>query len=296
VSEYAYNEVAIDYNAGFVGALAGLYDIYGRDAGHQSLPDFPPPEPDDVQAFWIDARVEQENIERTQVTVKIHGIPIHLPFPVIGVTCRYFFDISELVAVGQTIDNVFLDIYYDQMSSQFDGAVTAEGPLPWDETNNIYYVEFDWSNGGIIGARDLQFGLWVTQAPDWNSYWDPTNDYSREGITDEFADTKLIPVYHNGTLVYGEEPPVSGATATPTPTNPPDGTPTPTGPFILGDVDDSGIINIVDALLIARHYVQLEPENFNPDAADTDCNGNINIVDALLVARYYVNLITGFCL
>ena len=29
-TDYVYNEVAIDYNAGFVGALAGLYEIYGQ--------------------------------------------------------------------------------------------------------------------------------------------------------------------------------------------------------------------------------------------------------------------------
>jgi len=30
-TEYAYNEVAVDYNAAFVGALAGLYNIMDRD-------------------------------------------------------------------------------------------------------------------------------------------------------------------------------------------------------------------------------------------------------------------------
>lgn len=37
--EYVYNEVAVDYNAGFVGALAGLYEIYGQ--GQQPLSDIP---------------------------------------------------------------------------------------------------------------------------------------------------------------------------------------------------------------------------------------------------------------
>jgi len=43
-TEYAYNEVAVDYNAAFVGALAGLYKYYGQ--GHEPIPNFPPLEPE----------------------------------------------------------------------------------------------------------------------------------------------------------------------------------------------------------------------------------------------------------
>lgn len=63
---------------------------------------------------------------------------------------------------------------------------------------------------------------------------------------------------------------------------------------MLGDVDGSGTINIVDALIVAQYYVGLNPAGFNPAYADVDGNGTINIVDALLIARYYVGLITEF--
>jgi endo-1,4-beta-xylanase len=66
-------------------------------------------------------------------------------------------------------------------------------------------------------------------------------------------------------------------------------------PGTLGDVNADGTINIVDALLTAQYYVDLNPANFNPDVADTNCDGNINIVDALLIAQYYVGLINSFC-
>lgn len=59
----------------------------------------------------------------------------------------------------------------------------------------------------------------------------------------------------------------------------------------LGDVNNSGDVNIVDALLIAQHYVGLDPAGFISSVADVDCSGSINIVDALLVAQYYVGLI-----
>ena len=64
---------------------------------------------------------------------------------------------------------------------------------------------------------------------------------------------------------------------------------------LLGDTNNDGSINIVDALLIAQYYVGLNPANFNQAAADTNCDGSINIVDALLVAQYYVGLVPQLC-
>jgi hypothetical protein len=63
-----------------------------------------------------------------------------------------------------------------------------------------------------------------------------------------------------------------------------------------GDVNEDGIVNIIDALLCAQAYVGLDPPNFNPACADTNCDGIISIMDALLIAQYYVNIVSGFCL
>ena len=62
----------------------------------------------------------------------------------------------------------------------------------------------------------------------------------------------------------------------------------------LGDVNRSGKIDIVDALMIAQYYVGLNPTNFYSAAADTDCSGSINIIDALFVAQYTVGLVNQF--
>jgi hypothetical protein len=59
----------------------------------------------------------------------------------------------------------------------------------------------------------------------------------------------------------------------------------------LGDVNNSGAVDIVDALQIAQYYVGLNPSGFNTSVADANCDGSINIVDALRVAQYYVGLI-----
>jgi lysophospholipase L1-like esterase len=63
---------------------------------------------------------------------------------------------------------------------------------------------------------------------------------------------------------------------------------------VLGDVNNSGGVDIVDALLIAQYYVGLAPSGFVAANADTNCSGGIDVVDALLVAQRYVGLIAQF--
>ena len=80
-----------------------------------------------------------------------------------------------------------------------------------------------------------------------------------------------------------------GTSPTPGPTDP-----APTDPpGRLGDVNDDGNIDIVDALLIAQYYVGLI--TIDTTNADTNCDGSVNIVDALLISQYYVGLISEFC-
>jgi hypothetical protein len=69
-------------------------------------------------------------------------------------------------------------------------------------------------------------------------------------------------------------------------------TPTP-GVIDAGDVNNDGTCDIVDALLVAQFYVELNPQNFDQSKADADCDGSIDIVDALLIAQYYVGLISS---
>lgn len=69
---------------------------------------------------------------------------------------------------------------------------------------------------------------------------------------------------------------------------------TPPGSEILGDVNNDGSIDIVDALLVAQCYVGITPCPPLP-AGDVNCNGSIDIVDALLIAQYYVGIINSFC-
>ncbi|MBN2442604.1 MAG: glycoside hydrolase family 88 protein [Spirochaetales bacterium] len=58
-----------------------------------------------------------------------------------------------------------------------------------------------------------------------------------------------------------------------------------------GDVNTDGVVDIVDALLIAQDYVGLNPANFDSTVADVNNDSSIDIVDALLIAQLYVGLI-----
>ncbi|MBN1699367.1 MAG: cellulase family glycosylhydrolase [Spirochaetales bacterium] len=89
-------------------------------------------------------------------------------------------------------------------------------------------------------------------------------------------------------------PPTTPPTSPPavTPTSPPAQT---AGTGETGDVNADGVVNIVDALLIAQYYVGLDPAGFFTEYADADCDGSIGIVDALLVAQYYVGLTDELC-
>lgn len=59
----------------------------------------------------------------------------------------------------------------------------------------------------------------------------------------------------------------------------------------LGDVNASGTVDIVDALLIAQYSAGMPPAGFNVSVADVNCDKAVNILDALVVARYSASLI-----
>jgi hypothetical protein len=74
-------------------------------------------------------------------------------------------------------------------------------------------------------------------------------------------------------------------TSTPAPTNTPVATP---GVQALGDVNNDGNIDAIDAALILQYSAALIPE---VDAADVNESGNVDVLDAALVLQYNAGLI-----
>lgn len=65
----------------------------------------------------------------------------------------------------------------------------------------------------------------------------------------------------------------------------------PVEKYILGDVDGSGGVEIVDATIIQRKLAKLAVDNYDEIAADADADGEITIVDATTIQRYLAKLL-----
>lgn len=57
-------------------------------------------------------------------------------------------------------------------------------------------------------------------------------------------------------------------------------------PYVWGDVNRDGVVNIDDALLVSRVSVGLSVPWFHADRADVNCDTVVNINDALAIAQY----------
>lgn len=221
-TDYVYNEVAIDYNAAFVGALAGHYLLYG--AGHKPLANFPPPEPR-VTEFYSEAKVERETNDRSQIAIRIHNDSVQPPRYNTALGCRYYFSIKELLDAGQSIPDVQVAVMYDQVATGNGESAKITGPFALDAANGLYYIQIDWAGIKFFGTREFHFALIAAQDSDYATHWDAGNDYSREGLTTAYQLSERVPVYSGGKLVFGTEAapspsPSGGISPSPTPAQP----------------------------------------------------------------------------
>jgi hypothetical protein len=60
--------------------------------------------------------------------------------------------------------------------------------------------------------------------------------------------------------------------------------------YKCGDVNNDGVIDVVDALMVTRHDAKFQINKFIPEAADVNCDGVIDVVDALIISRKDVGL------
>jgi hypothetical protein len=219
------------------------------------------------------------------------------------VTLRYYYTKEGISDEEVIIDYASIDI----------AAITA--------ATQDGYIEIGFTpDAGILRDTDsFQFHVRMYKL-DFTNY-DQSNDYSFDPQMSEFHYYKKIPLYVKSERVWGYEPenpapsptptippqttPEVSPSPTPVSTDPPGDTPSPSPageptpistPVVnKGDVNNNGIIDVVDALLVAQYYVGLDPIAFVEAAADVDCNERIDIIDALIICQYYVGLISEFC-
>lgn len=266
-TDFVGNEVAVDYNAGFVGALAALTKYYGE--GQEVIKDFPPKEAP-IQEFYVESKLEQENAERTQVTMRVSNLTVHPPHTVNTIKVRYFFNISELMENGQGIDAISTPVMYDQSKAVDPKGAALSAPIAWDKEKGIYYIEVDWSGINLYATREFHFGLVAGQDSNWKSHWDPTNDWSREGIDKEYSQNNHISMYVDGKKVFGEEPPGG-----------------PSHGALKGDTNGDGKFNSVDVSYIKRYILMIVDSFPSGDISSGDMNGDgkINSLDYSLAKK-----------
>ncbi|MGE5557054.1 MAG: glycoside hydrolase family 9 protein [Bacillota bacterium] len=228
ISDYVCNEVATDYNAGFTGALAKMYALYGG----APIANFKSIEAKSNDEYFVEAGVNSSGTNYTEIKALLNnrsGWPAKVGDKLFF---RYFMDFTEVFNAGYTVNDLRISTNYNQ------GAIVS-APRQW--SGNIYYVVVDFTGtpiypGGQSAYRkEVQFRI---SAPDQTSFWNPNNDYSYQGLTGggSAVQTVYIPVYDNGVRVYGSEPgngmppppPTSTPTATPTVTSSTAVTPTNT--------------------------------------------------------------------
>lgn len=292
VSTYQNIEVAIDYNAGYTAALCAMVDDYGGEP----LEDFPPIEEPTRNEFFMKASINQSSSSYTEI--KAYAMN-HSAWPartVEDLSYNYYFDITELVEAGLSASDISVRVGYDQHSAD-EGKISISDPIQYD--GNIYYVKLSFADGSVVmptgqseHRSECQFRVAIPDnAP---VAWDPTNDYSYQGLQnggneDLMIETPYITMYDGDTLIWGIEP--DGTTPQPTTeptTEAPDG-------ILYGDANVDGSVDIADAVLILQTIAS--PSDFELSEqgrinADVNKNGNgVDAEDSLAIQQYKANII-----
>ncbi len=314
--DYYSNEVTIDYNAAFVGACAGLYEFYGTEDMAVTT-NFPPAPSYSSEGggngFWVDAyAVDDKKDTGAGVTKLAIQMRTDSTQPKTDLSMRYYFSIEEFNDKAN-ISLVEGKELYDQASVEAapaDGILS--GPYQYDASfdPNIYYVEVKWDDYVIANSnKKYQFTVGFY----WGDIWDPSNDWSYQGITkcaDTYQDgsesrTDYICVYSDGVLVGGIEPdgttvapPVEETTTTTTnvTTTTTTTTSTPQTELLYGDANDNGEVEVADAVLILQGIAdpgnsKYELTDIGRQQADVDGSGSADVQDAFIIQQYKAELI-----
>ncbi len=292
IGDFQANEVACDYNAGFVGILAKMYGEYGGTP----IENFNAIEPVGEE-YGIYALVNASGATFTNMKATIANKTGWPPRVSDKLSYRYFVDISEVINAGLKASDVTVS------ASTSNGGKVSPGLIEWDASKNIYYVNIDFTGtkiypGGINDyKRDVYFTL---NAPNGFTGWDNTNDFSYKGLTgvsgQDGVKTEYIPVYDNGVKIYGKEPGESSVTPTKTATPTKAVTPTPTGTIVIkGDVDGNGSFNSIDFGLLRMHLLGSRALTESQlKAADVDGNGVVNSIDFANMRMVLLGIKKGF--
>ncbi len=269
VDDYQSNEVACDYNAGFVGALANLYGEYGGTP----IPNLKAIEPVPEDEIYVEAALNNKSSNHIEVRAYLINKSAWPARVGDKLSFKYFVDISEAIDAGYKASDLTVSTGYTQGG-------TASQLIPWDASKNIYYTNVDFTGtkiypGGQSAYRhEVQFRI---SAPLGTSFWDNSNDFSFDGISpDSNSAVKVsnMPVYDAGVKVFGQEP---GGGTSPSPSVTPVPTPTSsqtTGFKVSGDVRVA--FSYSNPAVLKGFKVEIPGTQIS---ATTDENGHFSLVN-----------------
>mgnify|MGYP000347917013 CR=1 FL=1 len=281
MNDFQSNEVACDYNAGFVGILARMYDQHGGTP----IDGFNAIEPVGEE-YVVYGALNASGSTFTNMKATLANKTGWPPRASDTLSYRYFVDISEVIDAGYEASDVTVS------ASTTNGGKVSPELIEWDASKNIYYVNIDFTGTNIYpgGINDYKKDVYFTiNAPKGFSAWDNTNDFSYKGLEDASPQTgnktECIPIYDNGVKIYGKEPgePAVTPTETAAPTTIPTNTPVPTStpPTILkGDIDGNGSFNSIDFGYLRMYLLGMKDlDEEQRLSADVDSSGSVNALD-----------------
>ena len=123
VDDYVYTETGLDYNAGIVGALAGMSKYFGQN----QLPGDTPGIEGEPTQYYTEAKIYEETSTGVTIDLNMYNIATSPPQYEEGLSFKYFVDLSEYVEEGINISKFTTDIYYSPANAEISGL------KPWDE-------------------------------------------------------------------------------------------------------------------------------------------------------------------
>ena len=282
VSNYEQSEVAIDYNAGYTAVLCAMID----ENGGTPLADFPPVEKPTWPEWEVAAVLNGSGASYTEIKMWAMN---HTAWPTRvqkDIEVRYYFDITEALDKGLTVDQITVEGKSQQYDAGKQGYATVSGPVQYK--GNIYYASIKFEDGRAIQPTgqsehrdEVQFRISVPDAIDGQpttGAWDPSNDPSYEGVPEaesiKAADAvnKHFAMFVNGAHVWGLDPdgnegysgadlgnttvePGSTVTTAATTTTATETTAVTGGPapVLYGDANCDTDVDVKDAVLLARY-------------------------------------------
>ena len=133
IGDYVANEVAIDYNAGYTAALCAMVGDYGGTID----PSFPPTETPKWDEWQITSALNGKGNNYTEIKAWAKNYTAWPARVAKDISYRYFFDVSELLEKGLSVDDITVEGKSQQYQAGQQGYGTVSGPHHYD--GNIYY-------------------------------------------------------------------------------------------------------------------------------------------------------------